>query len=70
MAVSRLPTMSVELQKQGYPEDLHIAIIENAWRLDQRVTKANVSTVSMIAKHRSIASPATIVIGNVVAALD
>jgi uroporphyrin-III C-methyltransferase len=70
MAVSRLPAMSVELQKQGYPEDLPIAIIENAWRPDQRVTKANVSTISMIAKHRSIASPATIVIGNVVAALD
>jgi len=69
MAVSRLPKMSVELQKLGYPKETPVAVIENAWRPDQRVVKANVQNISRIAEANSVSSPATIIIGNVVSAL-
>jgi uroporphyrin-III C-methyltransferase len=70
MAVSRLPTMCTDLQKLGYPENTPIAIVENAWRPNQRVITADVQTISSVAKEYSVSSPATIVIGNVVSALS
>lgn len=70
MAVGRLPHMTNELIAAGYPAQCPIAIVERAGSPTQRVTHATVATVSQVASGRAIASPAVVVVGDAVNALE
>lgn len=53
----------------GYP-DCPVAVIERATRPDQRVVRGSISTICPLVRAAHLQSPATIVIGDVVNALE
>jgi uroporphyrin-III C-methyltransferase len=55
---------------QGFPGDVPVAVVERASRPDQRVVKGTIDDICARVRDEKIESPATIVIGRVVNALD
>ena len=49
----------------GYPDDLSVAIVENATTEEERVIHGTVSTISKIALDAHVKPPAVMIIGKV-----
>jgi len=69
MAVGRIPVLFQDLcTERGYPEDTPVAVIERATHTDEKITRTTLHRLADEAKGAT--SPATIVIGSVVTALN
>lgn len=66
MGVSNLPHLTAGLARFGMPADLPLAIIERGTQLSQRTTVTTVSEATEVSARLRIASPAVIVVGEVV----
>eukprot|EP00121_Abeoforma_whisleri_P010198 Awhi_evm1s9398 len=66
MSVTRIEELvNTLIEKQGYPADIGVSIIERASFPDQRLTHASLENIAAIAKERGVKAPANIVIGSV-----
>ena len=70
MGVARLRSLEHDLAAVGYEPSTPVAVIERATHADERVTVATLSTIASIAAAAGIQSPAVIVVGAVVHAMD
>lgn len=66
MGVGTLPTLSQGLLRHGMSPELPVAIIERGFSATQRTTVATLGTILVEAARASVASPAVLVIGDVV----
>jgi uroporphyrinogen III methyltransferase/synthase len=67
MGVRQMPDILARLIAVGMPSDTPAAIIEQGTTPDQRVVEGTVSTLPQLADEANIQSPATIIVGSVVA---
>jgi len=70
MAVGRLPRMTTNLLQSGYPSNCPVAIVERAGTPQQRVIRSSVISISETGAKCAVSSPAVIVIGDAVQALQ
>lgn len=71
MAVGRAREMKrLLIEEKRYPEDVPCAWVQNAEGPDERCVRATVGTVAEVAEKEKIESPAVLVVGWVVGALD
>jgi uroporphyrin-III C-methyltransferase len=70
MSVSRLKEIVVELLDIGYPGELPAAIVERGSQTSQRTFHGTLASIALIADTNCIRAPASIVLGNVVRALN
>ncbi|CAM9194069.1 unnamed protein product [Phaeothamnion confervicola] len=70
MAVGRLPALTQDLMRRGYPADCPVAVVENASNPNQRVLVGSVADIARIAAEHKARPPATIVVGEVVRVLQ
>lgn len=71
MAIGRIPLLMNDLHKERqYPVNVPIAIIERASQPDQRILRTTLENIQQCSEQYKVTSPAVIVIGNVVNALD
>ncbi|RUS14869.1 tetrapyrrole methylase [Endogone sp. FLAS-F59071] len=70
MAVGRAREMKRLLIEKGYPEDVPCVWVQNAEGPDERCVRATVGTVAEVAEREKIESPAVLVVGWVIGALD
>jgi uroporphyrin-III C-methyltransferase len=66
MGVSNLPHLTAGLARFGMPADMPLAIIERGTQLSQRTTVTTVSEATELSARLRVASPAVIVVGEVV----
>jgi uroporphyrin-III C-methyltransferase len=66
MGVSNLPHLTAGLARFGMPADMPLAIIERGTQLSQRTTVTTVSEATEVSARLRVASPAVIVVGEVV----
>ena len=66
MGAARLGEIAALLASHGKPPDTPVAIVENGTREDERVLTGTLGDIAEIAAAAGLASPATIVIGEVV----
>ncbi|WP_081882425.1 uroporphyrinogen-III C-methyltransferase [Cryobacterium sp. MLB-32] len=66
MGVGTLPTLTQGLLRHGMTTDMPVAIIERGFSATQRTTIADLGTILGEAARASVASPAVLVIGEVV----
>ena len=67
MSVARLEHICTQLIKHGRTADTPVAIIENGTRNNQRIINGTLETIPVHAVQYSIASPAMLIVGDVVA---
>eukprot|EP00842_Homolaphlyctis_polyrhiza_P005986 jgi/Hompol1/6389/HPOL_004964-RA len=70
MAMGTLERLVSEFLREGYPANLPVAVIERASYRDQNVVYATVESVVQVVRASGIKAHATLVVGNVVYALD
>ena len=70
MGVARLKPIVCTLRSRGMSAETPVAIVERASQPDQRITLGTLATIADEAKRRNVRTPAIIVVGQVVAALD
>jgi len=66
MGAARLDEIAILLAGHGKPSDTPVAIVENGTREDERVLTGTLGDIAEIAAAAGLASPATLVIGEVV----
>ncbi|WP_422934022.1 uroporphyrinogen-III C-methyltransferase [Sinomonas sp. P47F7] len=66
MGVRRLWHSVKQLRRNGLPAETPVAIVENGWTPEQRVTIGTLGTIAEQAAAVGVANPAVIVIGDVV----
>jgi uroporphyrin-III C-methyltransferase/precorrin-2 dehydrogenase/sirohydrochlorin ferrochelatase len=69
MGLKNLPAIAAVLQEHGRAPDTPVAVIQEGTTRDQRVVRAQLSTVADAVKEAALRPPAVIVIGPVVDAL-
>ncbi|MEV0127952.1 uroporphyrinogen-III C-methyltransferase [Dactylosporangium sp. NPDC050688] len=69
MGLKNLPAIAATLQEHGRAPDTPVAVIQEGTTRDQRVVRAQLSTVADAVKEAALRPPAVIVVGPVVDAL-
>mmetsp|Transcript_19461 Transcript_19461/g.39447 ORF Transcript_19461/g.39447 Transcript_19461/m.39447 type:complete len:402 (-) Transcript_19461:76-1281(-) len=69
MAVGRLPELSQQLLRDGYPHETPVGIIERATTPRERTVVGSVADIAEVAERDKVQAPAIIVVGEVVNAL-
>ena len=67
MGVAALPAISAGLLGGGIDPQTPVAIVENGWSTQQRVTSGTITDIADRATEVGVQSPAVIVIGDVAA---
>jgi uroporphyrin-III C-methyltransferase/precorrin-2 dehydrogenase/sirohydrochlorin ferrochelatase len=67
MGVAALPDITAGLLAAGMDPRTPVAVIENGWTVDQRVTAGTIADIARRAEEVGASSPAVIVIGDVAA---
>jgi siroheme synthase len=67
MGVAALPSITAGLLAGGMDPRTPVAVIENGWTVDQRVTVGTIADIAGRAEEVGASSPAVIAIGDVVA---
>lgn len=70
MAVGRIPQLRDDFCSRGYPETTPVAVIEKATHPDERTIRTTLLELKAVAEAAKVASPAIIVVGQVVNCLD
>ena len=70
MAVGRIPTLKQDLVEKDYPVDIPVAVIERASQPDQKILRCTLDSLLDESNLHGVASPAVIVVGFVVNALE
>lgn len=66
MGVAMLAQVCQVLTAHGRPTSTPVAVIENGWTADQRLTTGTLDTICALARAHGVAAPAIIVVGDVV----
>lgn len=66
MGVDQIEKYSASFLKSGWSAETPVAIIERGWTKQQRTTVGTLSDIATLAAEREVASPAVVVIGDVV----
>jgi len=66
MGAARLDEIAALLERHGKPRDTPAAIVENGTREDERVLTGTLADIAALAAAAGVASPATLVVGEVV----
>ncbi len=67
MGVAQLPALRERLLRAGAPPALHVAIVENSSRANQRVVATTVDDLAAAAAAHRVSSPAVTLVGSVTA---
>ncbi|MCB9681118.1 MAG: uroporphyrinogen-III C-methyltransferase [Alphaproteobacteria bacterium] len=68
MGVGRLAALADALCARGFPADWPAALVERATHPDERVVTGTIATIAARARAHGVGAPATLVVGQVVAA--
>lgn len=70
MGVGRMGRLFEDMRQRGFPPDWPAAVVERATHPDQRVVRGTLATLPHLAAQAGVQSPATVVVGRVVDALQ
>jgi len=70
MSVGRLGQLTAELIKNSFPQDTAVAVVQSGSTINQKTLRSTIKAVARDAAEAAVASPAVIVVGDVVTCLD